>query len=51
MKVHNQQYDAEKVLKLRRQGLSMANVGKRLGVSQSTVRDVLRKAKEKEERK
>lgn len=50
MKVHNQQYDAEKVLKLRRQGLSMANIGKRLGVSQSTVRDVLRKAK-KEERK
>ena len=48
MKIHNQQYDKEKVFKLRRQGLSMANIGKRMGMSRSTVRDVLRKAKEEE---
>lgn len=44
MKIHNQQYDEARIIRLRRQGLSMTTIGKRMGMSRYAVRDVLRKA-------
>ena len=43
MKTHNQQYDEARIVRLHEQGLSMATIARRFGLSKSTVRDAIRR--------
>lgn len=43
MRIHNQQYDRERIMRLHRQGLSIATIARRMGLSPTTVGDVIRK--------
>lgn len=48
MKIHYNQCDEERVMKLHRDGLSTTVIAKRMGVSRSKVRDVIRRHEEAE---
>lgn len=46
MKIHYSQCDEERVMKLHRDGVSVANIARRMGVSRTTVHKVIKRHEE-----